>query len=145
MPVTPTNQYTNEVLQPLIAVDNTATVAFVPGPSLYFQAGALLQELGSAPTKLIPVPSGVAGTPVAINKRTFTTDANGAVTYGTPANGGEFGQTYTTAEAYFRGGFKVQDLVQTGAGAMNLNYGKGATAQRFGNLIGSATAGIFSF
>jgi len=145
MPTTPSNTYTNEVLQPYLHADNAAVYPFVPGPSLYFQAGAFLQPLGSAPTKLIPVPSGVAGTPVAINKRSFSTDANGAITYGSPSGGGEFGQTYTTAECFLRGAFKTADLVQVGAGAISVNYGSGATAQRLGNLLFTTTAGVFSF
>lgn len=145
MPTTPTNQYTNQVLQTAMHAENAIVYDFVPGPSLYFQAGAFLQKLGSNPTKLIPVPSGVSGTPVAINQRTFTTDANGAITYGTPASGGEFGQTYTTAKAFLAGAFKVTDLVAGGAGAIDIAYGEGATARKLGRLTVSATAGIFVF
>lgn len=146
MPTTPTTRFTREELLPANRLAEDAEVQdFVPSASLYYQAGAFLQNDSANAGNLIPVPSGVNGTPVAINKRTFTTDANGKVAYGTPATaGGEQGQLYTTGLAFVTGLFPTASLVQTGAGAIAAAYGAQGNGRQCGRLLfGSTSAGLF--
>jgi hypothetical protein len=55
--------------------------------------------------------------PKCILKHPSATDAFGNVTLGGTAGGGEWGQAYSYAQAYFSGFFRTKDLVGLDAGA----------------------------
>jgi hypothetical protein len=96
-------------------------------------AGAKLPPRTSTAYKLT---SG-AGRPACILGLPCVTDASGNITYNTTGGGGQFGEQWLTAPAYFGGAFNVGDLTGLDAHAVTVLAG------RF--LNGGLSGGIFFF
>ena len=142
MPTTPTNVIDYRIIR---SIDTTreAYTSVALAANTYYPLGCALQPSGVA-GQLTVTPSGGTGTPVAIAPQAMTTDANGNITFGTPATGTQFGYTETTVGVLIAGTFNVTDLyTQASApGAwVNNNFTPG-NAQQFGTLVGSLTAGV---
>jgi hypothetical protein len=148
MPLTPYVYYDNKMLMPHGKTELADTLAVILAASTTYPLGSVLYDSGPGTVNGQLVPSIYAafngsGTPSLLLKRACATDASNNVTFGAQGGGMEYGQTYLTADAYYKGLFRTADLPASGAGALTANSITRGNAQQIGNIIqGNMSAGL---
>jgi len=117
------NIITNRKLEPYYTNPSPILDSVALPPSVTYAKGTLLGELTAAPGTFKAYAAGNADGsqfPKRLLAYDVTTDASGNISGGTLA---PFGMVPATpsAPAYFRGVFRAEDLVQSGAGAIDAN------------------------
>lgn len=121
MPTAASTTYTNDVLMPMFPAIPHPELPIKLTVSTVYAKGTVLAELTATPgTYGVYADAGTGGLGVAkcILKYACAVDGSGNITFGTAATGGQFGETYKTAPAYFGGTFKTTELTGIDAAAL---------------------------
>jgi len=126
MATSPMNVFSNQKLEPYYETPTPAEDVVTLPASISYLRGTLLGEVTATPGTFKAYTSGASDgsqRPQRILAFDCTTDASGNVTLTSTAGqvGGYLGQTQRGAPAYMKGAFRCEDLVQSGAGAIDAN------------------------